>query len=59
MTNTEKIQLINELDEAIYILDQLDNVVVGNIIRRAKKKLKESWDRDDWYYGQVMKCLSE
>lgn len=59
MTNLEKTQLINDLDNAIDILDQLDNVIVGNILRRTKSKLKETWDRDDWYYGHVMKCLSE
>jgi hypothetical protein len=57
MNPIEKREIIENIDDVIYVLDTVNNVAMANILRRIQKKLKDQWSQEDYYYAKMIEAI--
>jgi non-ribosomal peptide synthetase component F len=57
MSPIEKREIIENIDDVIYVLDTVNNVAMANILRRIQKKLKDQWSQEDYFYAKIIEAI--
>ena len=53
-----KIQIITELNEMLDLAEQTENIYLYHKVEGIITSLRDTWDRDDWYFQEIQKNLS-
>jgi hypothetical protein len=56
MNPIEKREIIENIDDVIYVLDTVNNVAMANILRRIQKRLKDQWSQEDYFYAKMIEA---
>jgi hypothetical protein len=57
MNPIEKREIIENIDDVIYVLDTVNNVAMANILRRIQKRLKDQWSQEDYFYAKMIEAI--
>jgi hypothetical protein len=58
MSPIEKREIIENINDVIYVLETVNNVAMANILRGIQKKLKDQWDKEDYFYVKMIEAVS-
>jgi hypothetical protein len=58
MSPIEKREIIENINDVIYVLETVNNVAMANILRGIQKKLKDQWDKEDYFYVKMIEAIS-
>ena len=58
MSPIEKREIIENINDVIYVLETVNNVAMANILRGIQKKLKDQWDKEDYFYVKMIETIS-
>jgi hypothetical protein len=53
-----KIQIIAELNEILDLAEQMENTYLYHKTERIIESLRDTWDRDEWYFQEICKDLT-
>jgi hypothetical protein len=53
-----KTQIIAELVEILDLAEQTENIYLYHKTEKIITSLRDTWDRDDWYFQEICKDLT-
>ena len=57
MSPIEKREIIENINDVIYVLETVNNVAMANILRGIQKKLKDQWSQEDYFYAKMIEAI--